>query len=308
VNLASIDLNLLLAFDALMTERSVTRAGQKIGLSQPAMSAALNRLRHIVGDELFARRGAEMRPTARAIELSIPVRQALQQIEAALTPQVFVPEEAKRAFKVAFNDLGAALFLPAMAEQLSRLAPGVDVVVLHADDQRAMNLLDSGEADMAIGLYPTPQERFDSVVLYEAPFVCAMRADHPLAGHPLPLETFAATPQIAIAQQGDPSRHIDRILAEQGLQRRVAVAVPHFLVVPFILAKTDLIAVVPIKLVQRFGATLGLRIADAPFAEMTVPSVLFWNRTMTENAANAWLRSLIVAIARDYKLDRWVGD
>ena len=157
-------------------------------------------------------------------------------------------------------------------------------------------------------LYPSPQERFGSVMLYEAPFVCALRAGHHLAGRCLTLEMFAATPQVAIVHQGDPSRYIDHVLAEHGLKRRVAFAVPHFLALPFILAKTDLIAIVPLKLVQRFGSIAGLLAADVPFAEMKVPSVLFWSREVTNDPANAWLRSLIVEIARDYKLEQWVGD
>jgi DNA-binding transcriptional LysR family regulator len=309
VNLAVVDLNLLVAFDALMTERHVTRAGQRIGLSQPAMSAALNRLRLLTQDKLFERRGDGMHPTPRALALAGPLRQALLQIQVALNPQPFDPTRATHTFRIALNDLGVALFLPPISERLSAWSDTIDFVFLPAEDKRALDLLESGEADIAIGPnWNRYDDQFETAVLYQAPFACAMRKDHPLAETPLTLETFASVPQIMISQPGDPSRHIDRELSEHGLRRRVAFTVPHYLTVPILLAKTDLLSVIPGKLIQRFGVSEGIRAVDTPFTELSVPVMMSWVRAANDEPANIWLRSLIVEIVRDHKLDRWSAD
>lgn len=152
MNLAGVDLNLLVVFDALMAERHVTRAGERIGLSQPAMSAALNRLRHLLKDELFIRRSDGMHPTRRAIELAVPLRQALLQIQAALEQEIFVPAEAKRTFKLATNDFAASVLLPSLGARIGAEAPQVDIRVIAADDPLAMTLLDQDAVDLAIAL------------------------------------------------------------------------------------------------------------------------------------------------------------
>jgi DNA-binding transcriptional LysR family regulator len=305
MNLSSFDLNLLVAFDALMDERNVTRAGQKIGLSQPAMSAALKRLRSITQDELFERSGDGMRPTARAVELSAPIRQALQQIQATLDPCPFNPIAAKRSFRIATNDLGTALLLPPLCEKLKSWSEGLDFEFLNADGDRAIELLQSGIADVAVGPYTSKYDQLRSVMLYQAPFACALRNEHPLANQTITLEDFAQTPQIVVTQRGDPASEIDQMLTKAGLKRRVAFTVPHYLAVPFLLAKTDLIAVIPTKLIERFGASEKIRIADAPFARLTIQTTLIWTDGADKNSANAWLRGEIIKIAAEYELHHW---
>lgn len=309
MNLAAVDLNLLVAFDALMTERHVTRAGQKIGLSQPAMSAALNRLRLLTQDKLFERRGDGMHPTPRALALAGPLRQALLQIQVALNPEPFDPTRATHTFRIALNDLGVALFLPPISERLSAWSDTIDFVFLPAEDKRALDLVEAGEADIAIGpSWNGYDDQFEACVLYQAPFACAIRDDHPRAVDPMTLETFASIPQIMISQPGDPSRHIDRVLSVHGLRRRIAFTVPHYLTVPILLAKTDLISVIPGKLVQRFGRTHRIRAVETPFTELSVPVTMVWVRAANEEPASIWLRSLIVEIVRDHKLDTWRPD
>jgi len=305
MNLASFDLNLLVAFDALMEERNVTRAGQKIGLSQPAMSAVLKRLRTVTQDELFERSGDGMRPTVRAIELAGPIRDALQQIQATLDPRAFDPARTKRTFRIATNDLGAALILPPLCEKLKSWSETINFEFLFVEGDRAIELLQSGIADVAMGPYSNRYDHLQSALLYEAPFACALRIDHPLAKKPMTLEEFAATPQIVVSQRGDPAPMIDDMLAEAGLKRRVAFTLPHYLAVPFLLARTDLIAVIPTKLVERFGETEKIRTADASFAQHKVKTSLLWAQGAANNSANSWLRSEIVKIAKDYQLDHW---
>jgi DNA-binding transcriptional LysR family regulator len=249
-----------------------------------------------------------MHPTPRALALAGPLRQALMQIQVALNPEPFDPARATHTFRIALNDLGVALFLPPISERLSAWSNNINFVFLPAEDQRALDLVEAGEADIAIGPnWNRYDDQFEASVLYQAPFACAMREGHPLAGKPMTLETFASVPQIMIAQPGDPSRHIDRVLSEHGLKRRIAFTVPHYLTVPILLAKTDLLSVIPGKLVQRFGNTHRIRAVETPF-QLSVPVMMFWIRAAHEEPANVWLRSLIVEIVRDHKLDTWRPD
>jgi DNA-binding transcriptional LysR family regulator len=270
------------------------------------MSAALNRLRLLTQDKLFERRGDGMHPTPRAQALAGPLRQALLQIQAALDPEPFDPTRATHTFRIALNDLGVALFLPPISERLAAWSNDIDFVFLPAEDKRALDLLESGDADIAIGpSWNRYDEQFEASTLYDAPFACAMRKDHPLAGTALTLESFASVPQIMISQPGDPSRHIDRILSEHGLRRRIAFTVPHYLTVPILLAKTDLLSVIPGKLIQRFGAAEGIRAVETPFVDLSVPVMMLWLRAANDEPANIWLRSLIAEVVRDYKLHSW---
>jgi DNA-binding transcriptional LysR family regulator len=308
MNLATCDLNLLVAFDALMMERSVTRAGAKLGLSQPAMSANLRRLRELLKDELFERGSEGMRPTPRAVALAAPIRQILQQVQTTLDPSPFDPCVANRQFRIATNDLAVALFLPQLSQTLRQWSSGITFELLQADEERAFALLESGEADVAVGPFTSKHDHFHSVLLFDAPFACAMRAEHPLAGKKLTLEEFAGASQISIAQRSDPVRVVDRILAEAGLKRRIAFTVPHYLTVPFLLATTDLLAVIPTKLVERFGASEGIVAAEAPFAQLSVPTLMLWASGVNDDTGNVWLRSTLHTIAEDYKLDHWTKD
>ncbi|MFP3184218.1 MAG: LysR family transcriptional regulator [Paraburkholderia sp.] len=308
MNLATFDLNLLVAFDALMMERSVTRAGEKLCLSQPAMSANLRRLRELLRDELFERVGGGMRPTPRAIALAAPIRKILQQVQTTLDPSPFDPRIANRRFRIATNDLGVVLFLPPLCQTRRHCSSGITFELLQADEERAFELLESGEADIAIGPVSSKHDHFHSVLLYDAPFACAMRANHPLARKVLTPEEFAGAPQISVAQHGDPVRVVDRILAEAGLKRHIAFTVPHYLAVPFLLATTDLLAVIPTKLVERFGATEGIVIAEAAFARLTVPTLMLWVSAANDDSGNAWLRSTMLKIAADYQVEHWTDE
>jgi DNA-binding transcriptional LysR family regulator len=308
LNIASFDLNLLTVFDALMSERSVTRAGQKIGLSQPAMSAALKRLRAVLDDPLFVRSHDGMRPSPRAVEISGTFREALRAIQGVLDCEVFDPSKAHRTFRIAMNDLGSVMLLERLSTMLGQWSDELNFVAVHADGAQAMSLLESGGVDVAIG----PRWRSDqgprSAVLFDAPFGCAMRTGHPLMGARLTPEAFADTPQIVVAQPGDPGPEIDRFLLDMGLRRRIAFTVQHYLPVPFLLANTDLIAVIPAKLVQRFGTAERIELVEAPFATFTTPTVLMWTEASEKDGGNTWLRSVICGIAREHQLERWVDE
>lgn len=298
MNFAAFDLNLLRVFDALVREQSVTRAGQRIGLSQSAMSAALNRLRAITEDPLFVRRGSQMKPTGRALAMAGPVRQSLEQIEIALAGE-FLPSAAKRTYRIACTDLGASVIAPKLGARLWHEAPQIDLVVVHEDEQRALGLLDAGDVDIAIGVYPEVPNTLDYMRLYDAPRVCAMRSKHKLARRPLTLQALVDASHVAVSQGGD-ARYLAEVFARHGLRRRIAMTVPHFLIVPFILARIDLIAVVPLTAIQLFRSVLDLHVAPLPF-EMSVRVDMVWSRAMTNDAGHAWIRSLVMEIAREHR-------
>jgi DNA-binding transcriptional LysR family regulator len=298
MDLAGVDLNLLVVFDALMAERHVTRAGERIGLSQPAMSAALNRLRHLLKDDLFIRRADGMHPTRKAQELAIPLRQALGQIQAALEPQIFNPATAQRTFKLATNDFAASILLPKLGTRLSAEAPNIHLRVISADDLLGMKLLDEDAVDLAVAPFENPEPQFVRQHLLEpAGFLCVMRKGHPLAGKALTIETFAATPQLLISRTGDSSGFVDTILAEVGLQRQVAFTVPSFLLAPIVLAQTDYIAVLPRRLVQMFLDMLDLVTCEPPFTQRKFPLAMLWHQRFNKDLGHLWLRNTLFEIA-----------
>lgn len=299
MDLAGVDLNLLVVFDALMAERHVTRAGERIGLSQPAMSAALSRLRHLLKDELFIRRSDGMHPTRRAQELAVPLRQALLQIQAALEPETFVPEEAKRTFKLATNDFAASVLLPRLGAQIGAEAPQVDIRVIAADDPLAMTLLDQDAVDLAIAPFENVEPQFERQQLMEpADFLCVMRQGHPLAKKRLTLEKFAATPQLLVSRTGDPSGFVDEILASLGYKRRVAFTVPSFLLAPIILMQTDLIAILPRRLAQMCEDMANLTACEPPFVQRNFPLAMLWHRRLSKDPGHTWLRHTLAEVAQ----------
>jgi DNA-binding transcriptional LysR family regulator len=298
MDLAGIDLNLLVVFDALMAERHVTRAGERIGLSQPAVSAALNRLRHLLKDDLFIRRADRMQPTRKAQELAVPLRQALMQIQAALEPQTFDPATAKCTFKLATNDFAASILLPSLGAKLSLEAPSIDLRLIYADDALGIKLLDEDGIDLAIAPFESPQPHFERQHLLEpGGFLCVMRKGHPLTGKPLTLESFAAAPQLLISRTGDATGFVDEILAELGLKRRVAFTVPSFLLAPIVLAQTDYIAVLPRQLVEMFQQMTDLVAYEPPFPQRKFPLGMLWHQRLSKDPGHLWLRNTLREVA-----------
>lgn len=299
MDLAGVDLNLLVVFDALMAERHVTRAGERIGLSQPAVSAALKRLRHLLKDDLFIRRSDEMQPTRKAQALAVPLRQALRQIQTALEPHVFDPATAQRSFKIATNDFAAAILLPSLGARLSLEAPSINLRVIYADDPLGMKLLDEDVIDLAIAPFENPEPQFERQDLLEPEgFLCVMRKGHPLNGQPLTLEAFAAAPQLLISRTGDAAGFVDEILAEVGLKRRVAFTVPSFLLAPIVLAQTDYIAVLPRRMVEMFKQMVDLVACEPPFPQRKFPLGMLWHQRFSKDPGHLWLRNTLAEVAR----------
>ena len=298
MNLAGIDLNLLVVFDALMQERSVTRAGRRIGMTQPAVSNALNRLRHLLKDDLFLRGPKGMRPTPRAVELAGPIRQALSQVETALMPAEFDPAKAANTFRLAMADYAASLILPPLAHRLEREAPGVDIRVRVNDNVSALGLLDRNEIDFAIGYHTDWPERFGGQVLFTETYVCVMRRGHPLARERITLEEFAAARHLLVTLTGEATGFVDRLLKKRGLTRRVAMTANQFLVAPLIIQTSDMIMTLALRTAARFAEVNKLHIVPVPLEPDPIALTLLWHKELSHHPAHEWMRALLADICR----------
>jgi DNA-binding transcriptional LysR family regulator len=263
MNLRRVDLNLLVIFDALMRERNVTRAADKVGLSQPAFSNALSRLRAFFADDLFLRGPDGMRPTARALELADQVHAALAAIDAALDPVKFDPKTAHRTFTIETNDYVVSAFFPALMQMLRREAPGVDIRV-SPQAGRSFERLDVQEIDLAISAFGDPPDRFGVEELSRDGYGVVMRKNHPLAEEKLTLARYAAASHLLVTPRGDPRGFVDEQLAEKGLTRRIALTVNQFASAAPIVAATDLVATLPMRMAAIGAKRFGLVIRDAP--------------------------------------------
>ncbi len=247
MNLQTIDLNLLLVFEALMDERNVTRAAKRVGLSQPAMSNALGRLRRAFDDPVLVRTPDGMVPTPRAQALIVPVRAALAQLRGALEERpAFNPAASQRIFHLLANDYVELLLLPQVSAELQQQAQEVKLHVYRPRNlfypPTAIDLADS--FDLALGFFPdalTLESGIRSTVLWEEKNVCIARVNHPAIRAEITLQQYAAAQHVAVFYKAHGTGLIDTLLEQQGLTRHVALLVPHFASTPFIVAASDLI-------------------------------------------------------------------
>ena len=301
MNLNSIDLNLLRVFDALMRERSVTRAGEQIGLSQPAVSAALNRLRHLLDDQLFVRRGNDMVPTPRAEDVALPVRAALAEIERAFAGgRAFDPATAERTFTLMGADFFSVWLMPELARRLSNAAPKVVLRLLDSARGDVGRLLQDDSIDAALERPLKVPDWISIELLFRSPFVVIAAKDNPAiagiaAGTRLPLDLFCALPQAIRSIDGSVSGFVDAALAEAGRSRRVVLALPHFHGIALSVARSNLIAAVPVQYADLVATDLGLAVFQPP-VDVAVPDVqMYWHSRHDNDPGHKWLRSEILA-------------
>jgi DNA-binding transcriptional LysR family regulator len=298
MNLASIDLNLLVVFNAIMTERQVTRAGESIGLSQPATSNALARLRKLTQDKLFIRNGGELQPTPVALDLWQQIQPALAQIQTALSPvQPFDPKTSDRVFTIGMSDYGEFVLLPPLLERLATIAPQVKIQVKSGDRQLRLALLDSGKIDLLCGLIPDRIAWHQKQLLFQERFVCVCRRDHPSIGDTLSVQDYVNTDHLLVSVQEDMVGRVDYLLAKQQLKRNIALSIPHFLVAPAILARTNLIATMVERVAIEFASAHNLKILPSPIPLQGFSIFMRWHQSMDTHSANAWLRSTIAEVA-----------
>ena len=293
-----LDLTLLVVLDALLTERSVTRAAERIGLSQSAASHALKRLREHFGDPLLVRTAKEMALTSRAKQLVTPIRDALQMLDGALRDaQAFDQKRVKRTFTIAMNDYLGLILLPPLWARIVREAPNVDLrvtsIVPEVEDTLETEAIDllvtmASLSNQAAGLF---QQR-----LFEERYVCVMRRGHPAATKPLTIERYCGLAHGLIAPRGGRGI-IDRQLAARGLVRRIAVQVPHWLVAPHLVAKSDLVLTVVERLARTYAAILPLEIVELPIELPATACWQRWHERSHRDGAHVWLRGLVAEVA-----------
>ncbi|WID97822.1 LysR family transcriptional regulator [Bosea vestrisii] len=299
MNLAAVDLNLLVAFEALMEERNVTRAGQRIGLAQPSMSSALTRLRALFGDELFIRTAAGMQPTARALALARPIGEALAQIRATLAPDTgFDPATARRRLTIAVTDYGDLVVVPALVALLRQEAPGIDLIVRPiADPTASLAALERGDVDALIGGHLPDSARIVRHRLFEEDFVCIRDKAH---AAPLTPDDYVRLPHALFSSAGGDGSPgvVDAILAMEGRKRRVAVTLAHVVAVPFAVAGTDLVATMARRIATRFAAFAGVALMPLPYDAPPFAIDLLHSRRATSDPALSWFLATIERVGR----------
>lgn len=293
MRLSRFDLNLLVVFEALMEERSVSRAADRLALSQPAASHALNRLRALLDDPLFIRTPAGMEPTARALQLATPIRRALADMAQALEPEDFLPATAERSFTLALNNHAALVLATPIMRACGAEAPGVRLQIRPSGTLAVEDLLDRGDLDFAITAKPLDRQRFASQVLMEDEFRIVMGAHHPLAGAPLSIEQFAELARVEVSSSGEDTSFVTRALENAGLRARKLASVP-YLALPSLLQSTDCIAVVRGQIANALAQQIGGRSAALPFPSQRVASLLHWHQRHSGDASYLWLISIIL--------------
>lgn len=294
------DLNLLAVFDAIMQERHIGRAGERLGLTQPAVSHALGRLRTLTGDRLFVKHARGVKPTPRASALAETIAPALVMLQTSLDPaREFQPQTVTRTIVIGASDYATLVLLPAVATSLRREAPLMDVSVRAISRADVDQALRRREIDLAIGPLAAAPEGIHSIPLFKERFVMIARKTHPLLKNPLTVEAFAALPHLLVSPRGDASGAVDMALRELGLSRRVALTVPHFLAAPFLIETTDLVAVIPERVAVRMRPAAGISIGEIPVGIPPWTVGLGQSKENLTDACMAWLVALICRTAAD---------
>jgi DNA-binding transcriptional LysR family regulator len=304
MNFAAVDLNLLRVFDAMMLELSTVRAGERVGLSQPAVSSALGRLRHMIGDELFVRDGNRMVPTPRALQLKEPVRTALQQMEEALAAAAgFDPATSSQAFVLLGSDYFSTLLMPRLAQQVVPEAPSVTLQMLDYPSSEVVRLLSDGFTDAAVDRELDPPDWIMRKILFHSYILCVAVKNHPVLkvlkrhrikpGTRIPAEVFCKIPQVMLSMDGGKTGTVDSTLKEHGLARRIAMTVPHFQAVALAAAASPLLGNLPVHFARHAAASLPLDLYLPPYDPPKLGVGLYWHKRLDRDPANIWLRGHI---------------
>lgn len=291
-----IDLNLLSIFEAVMTELNVTRAAERLNMTQPAVSHALRRLRRITNDELFLKVPSGVSPTPKALELWAPISESLLQIRQALSPTVFDLEKATHTFTLSMTDYTAALLLPKLLPIVEKTAPNINLRVVPNTNINAINLLEQSEIDIALGRFFRPSARLRVQDLTSDSYICIMRQGHPLARKKLTLKHYVNANHLLVSLTGEATGFIDEQLREKGLQRRIVLTVNQFNLVPELIVNSDLITAIPLRTLQRSPLKQQLHVAELPIEVAPALLQMMWHERKQREPAHEWLRGVIIEI------------
>ncbi|MEH1838736.1 MAG: LysR family transcriptional regulator [Nostoc sp.] len=298
IDLSSVDLNLLVAFEVLFEERSVTASAQRLYLGQPAMSAALGRLRSLFQDELFIRIGREMQPTARAMKIAPNISVALQQIRETLeSSQTFDPVTCKHTFAIGSSDYTSYVVVPKLLEVCRQTAPGIDFRLIGFDKSYVGELLEKREIDVALGVFQDPPKQTIQIPLFPEHFVGICRRGHPIiTKETLTSETFAQLPHALFTLRRDDVGELDKVLAQSNLQRRVVLTTPHLLILPAVISSSDLVTAIPSRLTKPFACQDTLEIFELPVQTEPWMISMLWSKLTDQDQANLWLRQMLKSV------------
>jgi DNA-binding transcriptional LysR family regulator len=305
--MAELDLNLIPYLVALEEMRNVSRAAERLGVSQPRVSTALGKLREYFGDPLFVRTSRGMEPTPRALALIPAAREALARIEKGmLDTQDFDPATSTQTFSLALSDVGEIVFLPRLLQLFAERAPRANLRSVSVTPAQVERGLESGDIDLAVGYFPDLSgNNFFQQRLFTHRFICLMRSDHPLASAPLTLDQFTALGHAVVRAEGRSQEVLEQYLAKKRIRRRAVLETPHFMSLPFILARTDLIATVP----HAIGFAYVSEHASITLVEPPLPLPRFdlrqhWHRKFHNDPRTGWLRGVVAELFNDAQ-DEW---
>ena len=295
INIQTVNLNLLVVFDAVMRERNTTKAGLALGLSQPAVSNSLAQLRHIVGDPLFVRSRIGMSPTPRAAEMAQPVRDAIEQMRQALSRKTFDPQTAERTFVIGATDYGALVLLRRVAALLVRRSSAIK---LHVKDVAHPNMhvaIDNDQVDLCIAFSAGREDWHDTKLLFRDDWVCAASSSTELSGS-LSLSKYLEFEHIVVGE--DLSNHIDKVLSRLNHRRANRIALPYCLVAPTFLQDTNCLLTLPRRLAAAFAENADIQIKDLPFPTEGFDVNMIWHKKYSHDASHLWIRSVLEETSR----------
>lgn len=298
MNLTKIDLNLLVTFDMLISECSVSRTAEKLGVTQPAISHSLKRLRNLLGDALLVREPHGLQPTVRALSLHPSVHAVLADVHSILsTTTLFDPSVTRRTFRLSMSDAMSVEALPLIVRRIRREAPGIDLVVRTGGPQESCQRIADDDLDLAIGVYPHVPKDLLSRELYRDSLICvADKRNKRLRNGRLDLKAYLESPHVTVARNSDTGIQLDEILDSMGIERRIVAAVPHYLSVPSLIRGTDLVAHTRRRLLSVFRTSANLVVFPVPLP-MKVPELEFiqiWHKRYDGDPGHHWLRDLVL--------------
>ena len=302
MELHQLDLNLLVVFNQLLVERRVSRVAENLGITQPAVSNSLAKLRRLFGDELFLRTPQGMQPTPYAEQLAESVTYALGMIHSGINQTMgFEPATARRAFTIGMTDIGEIYFLPSLLERLAQAAPGVTLSTVRNTAVNLRDEMESGKVDLAIGLLPQLKAGFFQRRLFSQSYVCLMRRGHRLDKRRITLAEYAAAQHLVVVSAGTGHGKVDELLQRSGVERQVRLTVPHYVSVGHILQTSDLVSTVPERLADRLLEPFGLVKLPHPAKLPDVAIHVFWHAKYHRSPANRWLRGMVFELFGDAK-------
>ena len=295
------DLNLLPVFEALLRHGNVTRAAAHMGLTQSAMSSALGRLRRQLGDPLFVNTRGGMVPTPRALELAPSLTDALAMVRGALgAREAFDPRRTMRSLRVYMTDVGETVLLPGLMRHLHEHGPAIRIETAQLPAAELAVRMETGDIDLAVGYVPQLRDKFRRARLFEEHYVCMTRPDHPLGRRaPLSPKEFLSARHVLISSMGSGHEQLERALAENGVEANVALRVPHFMVVPLIIAGTDLIVSLPNQVARAWTKLVRMKVHPLPIRIPSFEVSLYWHPRVENDAANRWVREALLELFGD---------